>query len=355
MAFDDIQFPVDISYGSQGGPSYLTDIVSLENGAENRAAIWSVALYVYDVSYGVKTLVQLQALHEFFHGRVGQLRSFRFKDFTDFEITQSTLTITGSKTIQLTKLYTSSPQTYERIIRKPIAPITMRRATVSFTLFTLDDNTGIITLTTPESTAAISDLTATITNITSASPAVVTTSPAHGFITGDIITITGVSGMTEINGLLSVIVVLTTTTFELTNIDSSAFTAYTSGGTATLPGITQDSAAQVHAIAHGYSTSNLVHISGISGMTEIEALEGLITVIDVDRFTIAIDSSAFTAFVDTGSPLAELYLQSGGDDLDWTGEFDVPVRFNTDQLPAIHSAFDIGAISSVPLMEVLQD
>ncbi|MEE9367046.1 MAG: DUF2460 domain-containing protein [Dehalococcoidales bacterium] len=353
MAFDDIRFPVDISYGSQGGPTYLTDIVILENGAENRAAIWSVALYVYDVSYGVKTLVQLQALHEFFHGRVAQLRSFRFKDFTDFQVTQETLTITGSKTIQLTKSYdVTNP--YSRIIRKPIDPITMRRATVSFTDFTLAENTGIITLTVPEATAAISDLTATITDITQASLAVVTTSAAHGFITGDIITITSVSGMTEINGLSSTITFLTSTTFRMT-IDSSGFTAYTSGGTATLPGITQSNPARVHAVAHGYSTGNLIHISGISGMTEIEALEGLITVIDTDRFTIAIDSSAFTAFIDSGSPLAELYLQSGGDDLDWTGEFDVPVRFNTDQLPAIHSAFDIGAITSVPLMEVLQD
>jgi len=356
MAFDDVRFPVDISYGSQGGPSYLTDIVILENGAENRAAIWSIALYVYDVSYGVKTLVQLQALHEFFHGRVAQLRSFRFKDFTDFEAAQSTLILTGGKTVQLTKRYTSGVRIYDRIIRKPIAPITMRRAASSFTLFTLDANTGIVTLTTPESTAAIaSSSSAVITGITQANPAVVTTSAAHGFITDDVVDITGVVGMTEVNGLSFAITFVSSTSFQLTAIDSTGFTAYTSDGTAILPGITRSNPARVRAPSHGFASTNVIHISGVVGMTQINGLEGAITSIDADRFTIPIDSTAFTAFTDSGSPLAELYLQPGGDSLDWTGEFDVPVRFNTDQLPAIHSAFDIGAISSVPLMEVLED
>lgn len=71
-----------------------------------------------------------------------------------------------------------------------------------------------------------------ITNITQANPAVVT-AVAHGFSTGNTITITGVVGMTEVNGISFRISVLTNDTFELDGINSSGYTAYVSGGTAT--------------------------------------------------------------------------------------------------------------------------
>lgn len=74
---------------------------------------------------------------------------------------------------------------------------------------------------------------ATITGITQANPAVVTTSAAHGFVTGNLVTITGVVGMTEVNDRTFRITVLTTTTFELDGEDSTTYTAYSSGGTAT--------------------------------------------------------------------------------------------------------------------------
>ena len=355
MAFDDIRFPVDISYGSSGTPSYVTDIVILENGAENRAAIWSVALYKYDVSYGVKTLAQLQAVHAFFHGRVGRLRSFRFKDFTDFEAADSPIVLTGARTFQLTKRYTSGARTYDRIIRKLIAGVTLRRATVSFVDFTPDLDTGIFTFNTPDATANIDNIpTATINAITQASPAVVTTAAPHGFISNDIADISGVVGMTEVNGLSFTVTLIDPTSFSI-GVDSSAFTAYSSAGTAVVRGITKSNPARVYAPTHGYSSTEVVFIRNVLGMTEINDSIGVITVVDADRFTIDIDSSAFTTFTDTAGAVAEQYIQPTGDALDWSGEFDVPVRFDSDELQASHDAFDIGAIGSIPLMEVLRD
>ena len=72
---------------------------------------------------------------------------------------------------------------------------------------------------------------ATITGITQANPAVVTAT-GHGFRSGDIIVITNVVGMTELNDLYFKITVLTDDTFDLRGIDSTAYTAYTSGGDA---------------------------------------------------------------------------------------------------------------------------
>ena len=71
-----------------------------------------------------------------------------------------------------------------------------------------------------------------VSAISKANPAVVTTTVAHGLVTGDVVDIAAVVGMTEINGESRIIKVLTATTFEMTGLDSLLYTAYVSGGTA---------------------------------------------------------------------------------------------------------------------------
>lgn len=70
----------------------------------------------------------------------------------------------------------------------------------------------------------------TITNITQANPAVVTTSAAHSYNNGDRVYITVVVGMTEVNGAYYTVANKTATTFELAGVDSTGYTAYSSGG-----------------------------------------------------------------------------------------------------------------------------
>jgi len=79
-----------------------------------------------------------------------------------------------------------------------------------------------------------------ISGITQANPGVVTTTSAHGLSDGQAVTLTDVVGMTEVNGNEYRADVLTSTTFALysdealsTTVDTSAFTAYVSGGFAT--------------------------------------------------------------------------------------------------------------------------
>lgn len=76
---------------------------------------------------------------------------------------------------------------------------------------------------------------ATITGVTQANPAVVTA--ANTFVNGEQVTIAGVVGMTELNDNTYTISNVTSTTFELTGIDSTAYTAYSSGGSAQSDGI----------------------------------------------------------------------------------------------------------------------
>ncbi len=77
----------------------------------------------------------------------------------------------------------------------------------------------------------------TITAITKANPGVLT-SNSHGFSNGDEVYIASVGGMTELNGRNYRVANSTTNTFTLTDlygvaINTTSFTTFTSGGTAT--------------------------------------------------------------------------------------------------------------------------
>lgn len=74
--------------------------------------------------------------------------------------------------------------------------------------------------------------TATITNITQATQAVVTAN--NTFAIGQLVTITGVVGMTQVNNNTYQIVAVTPTQFTI-NVNSLAFTPYSSGGSAAGP------------------------------------------------------------------------------------------------------------------------
>lgn len=77
----------------------------------------------------------------------------------------------------------------------------------------------------------LTEETKTITAITKANPAVVT-SNGHGFNDGDRVFIESVVGMVELNKREFTVAGKTTNTFQLSGVDSSAFTTYSSAGTA---------------------------------------------------------------------------------------------------------------------------
>lgn len=107
-----------------------------------------------------------------------------------------------------------------------------------------DSNQGVTRVTWPQDSegnsstdyefiwSSVSDL--TITGISQANPGVVTVSSIDTLQNGDQIVIEGVAGMTEVNYTGSNIYTVANilgTTFELQGIDTTAFTAYSSGGT----------------------------------------------------------------------------------------------------------------------------
>lgn len=153
MSFVEIQFPPDISYGSSGGPHYATDIVVSAGGHEQRNVSWAQARAKYNVAHGVKTKAQLEALIAFFRARKGRAYGFRFKDWTDYSVSDQVLgTADGVRTeFQLVKQYVSGGVTETRTISKPVAgSITIKNngsAVVSGV--SVNTMTGLVTFTTP--------------------------------------------------------------------------------------------------------------------------------------------------------------------------------------------------------------
>lgn len=183
-----------------------------------------------------------------------------------------------------------------------------------------------------------------ITAITQADPAVVTTA-SHGWSDGDIVHITGIVGMTELNHAFFKLNNTTGTTFELTNVDtgtnvdSTGFTAYTSGGTAELAveprqytvtavnddtgeeslhacdavnipisGITQaDPCVVTTTGGHGLRSLDEIEIEDVVGMTELN--DGRYRVIWLSYTTFSlqhlngvdVDSTSYTAYTSGGN------------------------------------------------------
>ena len=89
MAFIETRFPDDISLGATGGPGFDTEVITVNSGSEQRNSIWQDARGMWDVSHGVRSDTQLATLIAFFRVVKGRAKGFRFKDWQDYRVTTS--------------------------------------------------------------------------------------------------------------------------------------------------------------------------------------------------------------------------------------------------------------------------
>lgn len=143
--------------------------------------------------------------------------------------------------------------------------------------------------------AYVTDATFDILGVTKANPAVVTTDGAHGWSNGDEVTISGIVGMTELNGRNFKIANVTAVTFSLlemdgvTAINSTAFDAWVFGGTAS----------RIFTLVHTFNDSALLSIPKLRRMTHSQWGDKMV-------------------FAHTGEPISELHRSGLSDDFDWT-------------------------------------
>ena len=158
-SFHEVRFPVDIAYGSVGGPEYSTDVIVTHGGYEKRNINWEAPRNLYNVAYGVQSQSQLDVLVAFFRARKGKAYGFRFKDWGDYQALNQQIGVGDGDEVnfQLVRNYESGVNSESRMISKPV------ENTVSVYIddvlqasgWTLEANTGIITFDTAPDVAAI--------------------------------------------------------------------------------------------------------------------------------------------------------------------------------------------------------
>lgn len=162
MAFHEIRFPANLSFGSVGGPERRTEIVTLANGFEERNTPWAHSRRRYDAGVGLRSLNDVETLIAFFEARAGQLHGFRWKDWSDFKscaplatpAPDDQLIGTGdgeTKVFPLRKTYVSGLQDYSRPIRKPVLGTVVIAVAgdqkIESQEFTVNTETGEVTFT----------------------------------------------------------------------------------------------------------------------------------------------------------------------------------------------------------------
>ena len=164
MAFHEIRFPANISFGSLGGPERLTEIVTLANGFEERNTPWAHSRRHYDAGFGLRSLADVDQLLAFFEARRGQLHAFRWKDWSDYKSCAAARTPlptdqrigTGdgvTLSFSLSKTYLSGDERYTRPILKPVAGTVIVAVAsdpqAEGTDFSVDATTGTVTFAVP--------------------------------------------------------------------------------------------------------------------------------------------------------------------------------------------------------------
>lgn len=107
VPFVESLFPPHISYGSQGGPKFKTDIFVSSTGYEQRSILWSNVRAEYNVSHGIRDREAMDAVLAFFYTMRGKGIGFRFKDWSDYMLADELIgTGDGTKTVfNITKTY----------------------------------------------------------------------------------------------------------------------------------------------------------------------------------------------------------------------------------------------------------
>jgi Flp pilus assembly protein TadG len=120
----------------------------------------------------------------------------------------------------------------------------------------------------------------TVTGATRANPVVVTAN-GHGFTTGQVVYLSGIQGMTQINNRYYQVGTTTTNTFQLrnastgANINGTSYSNWSSGGTQRAQRC-QTNACEIVVTAngHGFANNSRVFITSVGGMTQINNATG---------------------------------------------------------------------------------
>ncbi len=228
-----------IDYGSSFSESFAVQEVSTSNGNSYRSLRHPYPMLRFDLGFANRlTDDQIDMVLDLYKRVGGRFGGFRVKHHAEFTTAADYRSapafndqlgaLVSAGVYQITRWYGTqgAADATRRRIRKPVAGTVLagiRNATTGdnqITAFAVDTVTGLITL-----SADKADI---ITAITQAAQAVITVG-THTYAIGDSVYISGVAGMTQINGRRAAVTAFDGTTITVA-INSTAFSAYTSGG-----------------------------------------------------------------------------------------------------------------------------
>ncbi len=234
------RLPVNIRMGAVYADEYKVEITSTASGSEYRRLVHGYPVRVYNLSYTELTDDLWSRALALYHRAYGMFAGFRVRNLDDYSTNartgtptatdQTLVVVTAGSVYQLQVEYGSGATPLsiglpKRTIFKPVSGTvkvaigSLEQATPS--MWSVSTTTGLVTF--------AANKTRSITAITKASSAVVTVG-SHTFAIGESVHFSGVSGMTQINGLRGTITATGGTTITVA-IDSTTFGTYTSGGT----------------------------------------------------------------------------------------------------------------------------
>lgn len=238
--FIEERLDVCVRLGAEDENSYFVDVTRTAGGSRYARLKNGKPFRTFDISYikpGSELALGVESLY---HRTYGGFAGFRVKAHRDFTTANdgisahtqldNVLTKLSAGVYQLLKEYgrdkpgLSSIGRPKRVIYKPVAgqvAVAVAGQTLPSAQWSVDTTNGRITL--------AANKTDTITGITQAAQAVVTVG-THTFLVGESVVISGVLGMTQINGLRALITATSATTITVA-INSTGFNPYASGGT----------------------------------------------------------------------------------------------------------------------------
>lgn len=227
-----------IRYGSSWVDDYEVDISRTSAGQEYRSLVHAIPVRTFDISYILDQQSLWDSVLNLYHRAHGKYAGFRARCYDENTTNgligvptafDEPMALVSAGVYQLQKRYgtdkTAGAAGYPvRTIFKPVSGtvlVAIGATAIRSADWAVNTTTGRVTF--------AADQTAVVTAITKAASAVLTVGAGHGLVVGQSVQVSGVVGMTEINGLRALITATTSTTITLA-INSTAFTTYASGG-----------------------------------------------------------------------------------------------------------------------------
>jgi len=149
MAHKNQRLLESVAYGTSYGTGYKTDIKQLKSGSESRNALWSLPKGRFAILYKLLKETDHEKVVSAFHVCKGRLHTFRFKDKSDYIVSNSPIgTATGNlQQLQLSKRYTFAGDFTDIPVYLPNVETVILKADGVQIEYSVDALTGIVEFT----------------------------------------------------------------------------------------------------------------------------------------------------------------------------------------------------------------